>query len=224
MHKKEFEELMRQAIRVHTDSQPPIEDFSECLPNEVLDSIYNGTLPESKQHEIIQHLSKCRHCRTDVELYFELMEQVSKSDVIDAEVEVLDKIKALLSLPLKSSSSWDKLKELCNQLINTLSKIDASRLQDKKRLSLVTTGYRYTSSPTKNKQAKDKIKESPEQQEIREKVLSLLEMLGDDKIPLPKRITLSEELLLYVNQKSKEFKDSSSSQKADKPHRKKDND
>ena len=174
------------------------------------------------------HLNECELCAKKLEGKLDEIAKQQKlqdsEEPLNLELDVLNKITTLLSLPLKSPSSWDKLKELCNQLINTLSKIDASRLQGKKRLSLVTTGYRYTSSPAKNKQAKDKTKESPEQQEIGDKVLSLLEMLGDDKIPLSKRITLSEELLLYANQKSKELKDSSSSQKADKPHRKKDND
>jgi hypothetical protein len=222
MLREKFEELVRQAIRSASDSLPSEELLSNCLSDEVLDGIYRGTLSEDQCRAAVEHLSLCRQCRTEVEVYFELMEQTSKSDVIDSEVEVLDKIKALLSLPLKSPSSWDKLKELCNQLVNTLTRFDASHLQGKKRLSLVTKGYEYTAPSSEKKKDEDKTKESQEQLEIGERMLLLQEILGDEEISLSKRIALSEELLLYANKKSRELK-SSPSLKNKKPHEKKDN-
>lgn len=173
------------------------------------------------------HLKECDLCSKKLETKLNEMANQPKSTrskELNLELNVLDKIITLLSLPLKSPSCWDKLKGLCNQLVDILSEFEGSRLQGKKRLSLVTGGYGYTQQSATKKSTKNAKVEFQGKQEIGEKVLSLLEMLGDDKIPLSKRIKLSEELLLYAEQKSKELKGSSSSQKADKPHRKKDND
>jgi len=225
MRDVDFEKLLKKALQIQVESQFSKDDFSDCLSDEVIRVIYERTLPEAKREEVIEHLSKCERCCIDLKFYFDLMEETKDvSEISNVKTDILTKIVGLLSLPLKNPSCWDKLKELCNQLVNSLSEFEGSRLQGKKRLSLVTSGYGYTQPSATKKSTKNAKMESQEKQEIGKRVLSLLEMLGDDEIAISKRIELSEELLLYAEQKSKELKGSSSSQKADKPYRKEDND
>jgi hypothetical protein len=58
----------------------------------------------------------------------------------------------------------------------------------------------YTPPSANKKRTKT---ESQEKHEIGEKMLSLLEILGDDEIPISKRVALAEELLLLAQQKSR---------------------
>lgn len=171
------------------------------------------------------HLNECDLCSKKLETKLNEMadQQKSKdSEESNLEFNVLNRIAALLSLPLKSPSCWDKLKGLCNQLVDTLSDFEDLNLQstNTQRLSLVTKGYEYTTPSSEKKKDEDKTKESQEQIEIGEKMLLLQEILGDEEISLSKRIALSEELLLYANKKSRKLK-GSSSLKTKKPHEKK---
>jgi len=168
------------------------------------------------------HLKECHLCAKALEQKIDMMAEqgnLQEPEAVNLESEVICKVKTLLSLPLKSSSSWDKLKDLCRQLINTLSEIDLPPKDIKKsRLSLVTTGYRYT----KPDEDKDETSVTQERLDIGDNMLELLEILGDDKIPIPKRIALSEELLSYANKKSKELKKSVSPKKTKKKPEEKD--
>lgn len=162
------------------------------------------------------HLEECEPCAKNLETKLNEMtdqQKLKDSEKPDLELNVLNRVTALLSLPLKSPSCWGKLKELCNQLIDTLSEFEALHLQSKSKrgLSLLTTGYMYTPSSAKEEDTKNIQKESQEKQQIGEKILSLLEILGDDEVPISKRIALLEELLLYAKQKAKELKGRSSS-------------
>jgi len=150
------------------------------------------------------HLKKCDLCSKKLETKLNEMANQPKSTrskELNLELNVLDKIITLLSLPLKSPSCWDKLKGLCNQLVDILSDYEGLNLQsaDTQRLSLLTQGDMYT-PPSANKKSTNT--ESQEKHEIGEKVLSLLEILGDDKMPISKRVALAEELLLLAQQKS----------------------
>jgi hypothetical protein len=146
------------------------------------------------------HLTECELCAKKLEEQLNKMaeqQQLPKPEQLNLESNVLNKIIALLSLPLKSPSCWDKLKELCSQLADILSESEFSHLQsaDTQRLSLLIK----TPSPN-GKNAKDGFSKG---HKIGEKMLSLLEILGDDRIPISKRDALAEELLLYARQKSK---------------------
>ena len=150
------------------------------------------------------HLEECELCAKNLEARLNEMtdqQKLKDSEEPDLELNVLNRVAALLSLPLKSPSCWDKLKELCNQLVDTLSEFEGLNLQsaNTQRLSLLTQGDMYALPSANKKSTKT---ESQEKHEIGEKVLSLLEILGDDKIPISKRIALAEELLLLAQQKS----------------------
>ncbi len=150
------------------------------------------------------HLEECELCAGKLEARLNEMvdqQKLKDSEEPDLELNVLNRVAALLSLPLKSPSCWDKLKELCNQLVDTLSEFESLNLQsvNTQRLSLLTQGDMYTPPSANKKSTKT---ESQEKHEIGEKVLSLLEILGDDKIPISKRTALAEELLLLAQQKS----------------------
>ena len=150
------------------------------------------------------HLNECELCAKNLEARLNEMtdqQKLKDSEEPDLELNVLNRVAALLSLPLKSPSCWYKLKELCNQLVDTLSEFEGLNLQsaNTQRLSLLTQGDMYTSPSANEKSTKT---ESQEKHEIGEKVLSLLEILGDDKIPISKRVALAEELLLLAQQKS----------------------
>ena len=150
------------------------------------------------------HLEECHLCAKALEQRIDEMaeqENLQESKVVNLESEVICKIKALLALPLRSASSWDKLKDLCRQLTNTLSEIDLPFQHTKKsRLSLVTTGYEYT------KPDEDKASATKKEHDIGDNILELLEILGDNEIPIARRIALSEELLSYATRKSEELK------------------
>nr|MBC8481276.1 hypothetical protein [Planctomycetota bacterium] len=89
MDKNEFEKLIKQVVRIYSDAQLPIDDFSKCLSNEVLEGICAGTLTGNQQEQAIQHLAKCKHCRTELEIYFELSEpNRSEGDLPDITVFV----------------------------------------------------------------------------------------------------------------------------------------
>ena len=150
------------------------------------------------------HLEECGLCAKKLETKLnEVTDQqtLKGSEKSDLEFNVLSRVAALLSLPLKSPSCWNRLKELCNQLVDTLSEFEGLNLQsaNTQRLSLLTQGDMYTPLSANKKSTKT---ESQEKHEIGEKVLSLLEILGDDKIPISKRTALAEELLLLAQQKS----------------------
>ena len=150
------------------------------------------------------HLKECDLCSKKLEARLNEMadqQKLKDPEEPDFKLNVLNRVAALLSLPLKSPSCWDKLKELCNQLVDTLSDFEGLNLQsaDTQRLSLLTQGDIYTPPSAKKKDAKT---ESQEKHEIGEKVLSLLEILGDYKIPISKRTSLAKELLLLAQQKS----------------------
>lgn len=150
------------------------------------------------------HLEECEPCAKNLETKLNEMtdqQKLKDSEKPDLELNVLNRVTALLSLPLKSPSCWGKLKELCNQLIDTLSEFEALHFRgaNAQRLSLLTQGDMYTPPSANKKSTKT---ESQEKHEIGEKVLSLLEILGNDKIPISKRVALAEELLLLAQQKS----------------------
>jgi len=150
------------------------------------------------------HLEECELCAKNLEARLNEMtdqQKLKDSEEPDLELNVLNRVAALLSLPLKSPSCWYKLKELCNQLVDTLSEFEGLNLQsaNTQRLSLLTQGDMYTSPSVNKKSTKT---ESQEKHEIGERMLSLLEILGDDKIPISKRVALAEELLLRAQQKS----------------------
>lgn len=150
------------------------------------------------------HLEECESCAKNLEARLNEMtdqQKLKDPEEPDFKLNVLNRVAALLSLPLKSPSCWDKLKELCNQLVDTLSEFESLNLQgaNTQRLSLLTQGDMYTPSSANKKSTKT---ESQEKHVIGEKVLSLLEILGDDKIPISKRVALAEELLLLAQQKS----------------------
>ncbi len=150
------------------------------------------------------HLEECESCTKNLETRLNEMtdqQKLKDPEEPDFKLNVLNRVAALLSLPLKSPSCWDKLKELCNQLVDTLSDFEGLNLQsaNTQRLSSRTQGDMYT-PPQANKKS-TKI-ESQEKHEIGERMLSLLEILGDDKIPISKRVALAEELLLLAQQKS----------------------
>ncbi len=150
------------------------------------------------------HLNECELCAKALEARLNEMtdqQKLKDPEEPDLELNVLNRVTALLSLPLKSPSCWDKLKELCNQLVDTLSEFESLNLQsaNTQRLSLLTQGDMYTPPSANKKSTKT---ESQEKHEIGEKVLSLLEILGNDKIPISKRVALAEELLLLAQQKS----------------------
>jgi len=150
------------------------------------------------------HLNECELCAKKLETKLNEMADQQKLEGFkepDLELNVLNRIAALLSLPLKSPFCWYKLKELCNQLVDTLSEFEGLNLQsaNTQRLSLLTQEDMYTSPSADKKSTKT---ESQEKHEIGERVLSLLEILGDDKIPISKRTALAEELLLLAQQKS----------------------
>jgi len=151
------------------------------------------------------HLNECDLCSKKLETKLNEMDDQQKlkdSEEPDFKLNVLNRVAALLSLPLKSPSCWDKLKELCNQLVDTLSEFEGLNLQsaDTQRLSLLTQGDMYTPPSANKKSTKT---EYQEKHEIGEKMLSLLEILGDNEIPISKRVALAEELLLLAQQKSR---------------------
>ena len=103
------------------------------------------------------HLKECDLCSK--QLGTKLNEMASQpestgSEELNLELNVLDKIITLLSLPLKSPSCWNKLKGLCNQLVDILSDFEGLNLQsaDAQRLSLLTQGDMYT-PPSANKKS-----------------------------------------------------------------------
>ena len=167
-----------------------------------------GTKLRKQLVEWIQtHLGECDLCAEKLEEALnEMADQLrpTEPEKLDLEVNVLDKIIRLLSLPLRNPSCWDKLKGLCSQLVEILSESEGLTLEgvNTQRLSLLTQGDMYTPPSDKEKNAKNTENESQEKQEIGEKVLSLLEILGDDEIPIAKRAELAEELLLLAQQKS----------------------
>ena len=167
------------------------------------------------------HLKECQLCSKALEQKINKIaeqENLLETEAINLESEVICKVKTLLALPLKNASSWDKLKDLCRQLVSILSEIDLPFKNTKKsRLSLVTTGYEYT----KPDEDKEKVSIAKKEHDVGDNILELLEILGDDKIPIAKRIALSEELLSYATGKSEELKKSVAPKKTkEKPEEK----
>jgi hypothetical protein len=70
-----FEKLVGLAVKAHCNNSPTICEISECLSNDTLYALHENRLPENKRHEAIAHLARCRGCRTDLQIYSELMSQ-----------------------------------------------------------------------------------------------------------------------------------------------------
>ena len=72
-NRTEFEGLVSLAVKEYSGNGPAICETSDCLSNDTLYALYEGSLPKSKRHEAISHLAECKGCCTDLQVYTELM-------------------------------------------------------------------------------------------------------------------------------------------------------
>ncbi len=69
----EIEKLIKQALMQEENTGKYSEVSAECLSNEDISALYEGTLSENKRQEALKHLDECSICRNDLAFYYETM-------------------------------------------------------------------------------------------------------------------------------------------------------
>jgi len=70
---KKIEGLLKLALEKEAGNSPFIYEGSPCISNKIIDGFHTGKISDKDREEAYDHLLKCRCCRGDLNMYFELV-------------------------------------------------------------------------------------------------------------------------------------------------------
>lgn len=156
-----IEELIEKAFRDKEGIEESPEAFGECLSDESIHALHEGTLPEDQRQKVLEHLDKCQHCCNDLAFYYEIMSPQEEVDVLTK----LKRLEALLPQLMTKLDTFDFM-SLCRR-ISTVSKeiIEGGKLKlinfmINEILSIIET--RFSSVVVQVRGAMDTVKDETE--------------------------------------------------------------
>jgi len=166
-------------------------------------------LKKSVIKKLQQHLSRCELCAERFEHQFQkAVSQEGVGTLIRPQMKspFLQTLAEFLKLPPESPLNRKKYTNFFNQLSTILlerSLTERQRIKNR-QLSLLSGGYMYTPPSTQEKKKPGGIKKpsmSRSQEDafrMADRLRSLLEIFVDERIPIPDRAALAEEVLSFA--------------------------
>jgi len=117
-----IEDQIRKALLEEASLRQPSDVSNDCLSDELICRLREGSLPHDQRQKALEHIEKCRQCRNDVAFYFELVDHGSTTSAIK-----LKGLGYLLPQLTKKLDAMDflslckRLSSLCRTIIGSTS-------------------------------------------------------------------------------------------------------
>lgn len=106
-----IEDMISAALNKMPDTTPQSEDIDECLDDETIEKLYDGTLPTEKHLSTLEHLDKCELCRDTLAFHAEKVSMQTTAQTLSK----LSQMKKIIP-ELSKKMSLFEIRSLCRKI------------------------------------------------------------------------------------------------------------